>query len=39
MFSGAMLYRLLFRSGESTHKKVRAYLSKLFRQAGFKVPG
>jgi AcrR family transcriptional regulator len=38
MLSGAMIYRLLFQPEERSDKKVRAYLLKLFRQAGFRIP-
>jgi AcrR family transcriptional regulator len=38
MLSGAMIYRLLFQPEERSEKKVRAYLLKLFRQAGFRIP-
>lgn len=38
MFSGAMMYALLFRPEELSKKKVRAYVLRLFRQSGFIIP-
>jgi hypothetical protein len=37
-FSGAMMYRLLFQPAERSDEKVRAYVLKLFHQAGFRIP-
>ena len=38
MITGTMLYYLLFQPDERNEAKVRVYLSRLFQQAGFRIP-
>lgn len=38
MITGTMLYYLLFLPDERNEAKVRVYLSRLFQQAGFRIP-
>jgi AcrR family transcriptional regulator len=38
MITGTILYYLLFQPDERNEAKVRVYLSRLFQQAGFKIP-
>jgi hypothetical protein len=38
MITGTMLYYLLFEPDERNEAKVRVYLSRLFQQAGFRIP-
>jgi hypothetical protein len=38
MITGTTLYYLLFQPDERNEAKVRVYLSRLFQQAGFRIP-